>query len=375
MKDERDEREHLQLFDLIARDWVLPSVAAKVVFNSDATALAFDCADGTVQIATTADKASPNIRLRRAADSARLTIAPRTDPVAALKTADYTNARSSSVVAHGPSHFAFGTENGRINTTTPGGISAYLPFKASGPVCAIAATAQENGPLAYATGCDVVLHLKCNDDAPEIATLPAEVVTLAFSPDGTALAIGHRQGTSVWTFSAETPGFELDQKSTGLWWSSDGLWLACGLETPGFALIDFNGQTAVTHENFAGPVTSAAFGADNNTVIASGAFRLAAWDLRTPDKSIESGKTGLTLIEVIASCPIRNLVAVGYANGLVSVAQIGKPGEILLRENTGAAITAMAWSNDGNFLGLAGADGTAALVEFPDDMFKPQNNF
>ncbi|MBL4767564.1 MAG: WD40 repeat domain-containing protein [Rhodobacteraceae bacterium] len=371
MKDERDEREHLQLFDLIARDWVLSSVAERVLFNNDATALAFDCADGTVRIAATADKASPNKRMRRAADSARLTIAPRTDPVAALKTADCTKARTSLVVAHGPSHFAFGTENGRVNTTTPGGISAYQPFKALGPVSAITATAQENGPLAYATGCDVILHRQGSEDDPEVVTLPAKVVSLAFSPDGTVLAIGHRHGTSVWTFSAETPGFELDQKSTDLVWSSDGHWLACCLETPGFALIDFNKQTAVTHENFAGPVKSIAFDAKNNTVIASGAFRLAAWDLQTPDKSIETGKTGLTLIEVIASCPLRNLVAVGYANGLVSVAQIGKPGEILLRENTGAAITAMAWSGDGNFLGIAGADGTAALAEFPDDMFKP----
>lgn len=370
MKDERDEREHLRLFDLIARDWTLPSVATRVVFNNDATALAFDCADGGVRIAATADKASPNVRTRRAADTARLTILPRTEPVGALKTADYARARTSSVVAHGPSHFAFGTENGRVNTTTPGGTSNYLHHKPPGPVIAVAGTAQEDGPLAYASGCDVSLHRAGSEGAPETVTLPAEVVTLAFSPDGTALAIGHRLGTSVWTFLADSPGFELDQKSTDLWWSRNGRWLACSLETPGFALIDVNGQTAVTHENFTGPVRSVAFGADNSTVIASGAFRLAAWDLQTPDKSLQTGKTGLTLIDAVASCPNRNLVAVGYANGLVSVAQIGEPGEILLRENTGTGVTALAWSGDGKFLGVAGADCSIALVEFPDDMFK-----
>lgn len=370
MKDERDEREHLKLFDLIARDWVLPSVANRVVFNSDATALAFDCADGAVRIATTADKASPNNRTRRAADTAQLTIAPRTEAMGALKTADYTKARTSPVVAHGPSHFAFGTENGRVNTTTPGGISNYLPHKPHGPVVAVASTSQEESPLAYASGCDVSLHRAGGEDKPEIVTLPAEVVTLAFSLDGTALAIGHRQGTSVWTFTADSPGFELDQKSTDLWWSSDGRWLACCLETPGFALIDINSQTAVTHENFAAPVKSVAFGADNKTVIASGAYRVAAWDLQTPDNSLQTGKTGMTLIDAVASCPNRNLVAVGYANGLVSVTKIGEPGEILLRENTGAAVTALTWSDDGKFLGVAGADCSAALVEFPDDMFK-----
>lgn len=370
MKDERDEREHLQLFDLIARDWTLSSPADRVLFNNDATALAFDCADGALRLAATADKASPNKRTRRAADDARLTIAPRTAPVGVLKTADYTKARTSPVVAYGPSHFAFGTENGRINCTTPGGISNYLSHKAAGPIRAVAATANEDGPLAFACGCEVTLYRTANTDTPETVTLPSEVVTLGFSPDGTALAIGHGSGTSVWTFAADTPGFELDLISTTLNWSEDGRWLACTLASTGFALIDVPGQTAVTHENFSGAVKSAAFGADGNTVIASGAFRVASWDLEAPDNSILTGKAGMVLIEAIASCPTRNLVAVGYANGLVSVARIGEAGEILLRADTGSGITALDWSSDGRFLGLAEADGSAALVEFPDEMFK-----
>lgn len=371
MKDAPDEREHLRLFDLIARDWALFSPADRVVFNNDATTLAFDCADGTIRLATTADKASPNKRMRRAADTARLTIAPRTAPVGELKCADRTEARSSPVIAYGPSHFAFGTEKGRINTVTPGGISVYLPHKAIGPVRAIAATTQEDGPLAYASGSELRLHRTLTDGAPEVVQLPAEIVNLCFSPDGSTLAIGHRNGISVWTFGADTSGFELELKSTDLCWSGDGRWLACCLETNGIALVDVQGHSAVTHENFPAPVRSTGFGADLGAVIASGAFRVTAWDLQTPEKNVVTGKAGLVLIDAIASCPTRNLVAVGYANGLVSLSRIGEPGEILLREDTGTGIAAMAWSSDGRFLGLSAADGTVALVEFPDDMFKP----
>lgn len=370
MKDGRDEREHLQLFDLIARDWTLQSAAQRVIFNHDATTLAFDCADGAIRLAATADKASPNARTRRAIDSGRLTIAPRSEPMGVLKAADYTRARSSSVVACGPSHFAFGTENGRINVTTPGGTSVYLPHKASGPVRAVAATAREDGPLAYASGCEVMLHRTRHTDLPESVTLPAEIVALGFSPDGTALAIGHRNGTSVWTLDAETPGFELDTPSTALRWSSDGRWISCCRQSAAFTLIDVERQSAVTHENFPAPVLSTAFGAGARTVIASGAFRVTASDLEAPDRKVLTGKAGLVLIDAIASCPTQNLVAVGYANGLVSLSQIGEPGEILLREDSGAGVTALAWSSDGRFLGLAGSDGTAALVEFPKDMFK-----
>ncbi len=369
MKDERDEREHLQLFDLIARVWTLPSVAEHLAFNGDATALAFDCTDGSIRLTTTSDKASPNKRMRRAVDTGRFTISPRSDPMGVLKAADYTKARSSKVTAYGQSHFAFGTANGRINTLTPAGTSFYMPHQAPGPVTAVAATAQDDGPLAYASGCEVFLARAGSGTAPDHVTLPAEVVTLAFSPDGQVLAIGHRAGTSVWTFTADTPGFELDVKSTDLCWSSDGHWLACCLETDGFALIDVEKQTAATQDSFPAPVRSLAFG--EQTVIASGAYRVAAWDLHPPCDSVLTGKAGLVLIDAIASCPTRNLVAVGYSNGLISLARIGEPGEILLREDTGTGITALAWSPDGRYLGLACADRDVALVEFPDDMFKP----
>ena len=72
----------------------------------------------------------------------------------------------------------------------------------------------------------------------------------------------------------------------------------------------------------------------------------------------------------MATCPTRNLVAVGYANGLISLEEIGRPSEILLREDTGAGITAMAWSSNGKYLAVAGTDGSAAPVDFPETMFK-----
>jgi WD40 repeat protein len=83
-----------------------------------------------------------------------------------------------------------------------------------------------------------------------------------------------------------------------------------------------------------------------------------------------TGKSGLVLVDAVATSPDRNLVAVGYGNGLLSLAEIGRPTEMLLREDTGAGVTAMAWSGNGAFLAVAGSDGSAALVEFPDAMFK-----
>ena len=369
----KDERAHLQLFDLIAREWRLPSPAQQVVFNASDSSVAFACADGSIHLVATADKSSPTTRTRRAVDTARLTIAPRDKPYPAPKAAEFTSGRTTDVVPHGPVNFAFGKDTGRINTLTPGGIAVHLPIKAAAPLSAIAATA----PTADA---DIVAHacgttVQVSSDLKTLATLQAAgtVTALAFSPDGQTLAAAHVGGVSRWTVAEAhrdpliTPMTTVPRR---LCWNHDGLWLACCMDQDGISVIDVSTNDARAYPNFPSPVRTVAFNAPTATIVASGAFRVVAWSLTKPGDPIVSGKPGLVLVDAIAASPNRSLVAVGYANGLVSVAEIGRPDEMLLRENTGAGITALAWSANGSFLALAGADGSAALVEFPDGMFK-----
>ncbi len=366
----KDERAHLQLFDLIAREWLLPSPVQQVVFNASDSSVAFACADGSIHLAATADKSSPTTRIRRAVDTARLTIAPRDKPYPAPKAAEFTSGRTTDVVPHGPVNFAFGKDTGRINTLTPGGIAVHLSTKAAAPLSAIAATA-DGDIVAHACGTTVQI----SSDVDTLATLQAAgtVTALAFSPDGQTLAAAHSGGVSRWTVAATDPDPLITPMATAplrLCWNHDGLWLACCLDQGGISVIDVSTNDARAYQNFPSPVRTVAFNAPTATIVASGAFRVVAWSLANQGDPIVSGKPGLVLVDAIAASPNRSLVAVGYANGLVSVAEIGRPDEMLLRENTGAGITALAWSANGSFLALAGADGSAALVEFPDGMFK-----
>lgn len=366
----KDERAHLQLFDLIARDWVLPSPATGVTFNADDSAVAFACADGAILLAATADKESSNSRIRRAVDTARVTIAPRSKAHAPLKPADYTEGRSSAVVPHGPKNFAFAKSSGRINTLTPGGIAVHLPAKAVGAITAVAMTT-DGATLAYGCG-DMVYLTPANGDEKQCLLAPAGINAMAFSPDDKTLAVAHDGGVTlcnVANVNDSLPTIPLAGTPAALAWRADGAWLTVCLKADGFCAVNVARSEAYPHGNFPSPVRSVAFGLATNSVVAAGAFRVAAWDLQD-QSDIMSGKAGLVLINAVATCPTRNLVAVGYANGLLSLAEIGRPSEILLREDTGAGITAMAWSSNGKFLAVAGADGSAALVEFPDSMFK-----
>ena len=366
----KDERAHLQLFDLIARDWMLASPATGVTFNADDSAVAFACGDGAVFLAATADKESSNTRIRRAVDTARVTIAPRSKSFAPLKPADYTEGRKSDVVRHGVRNFAFAKTNGRVNTLTPGGIAVHLPCKGTGEIAALAITSDGN-TLAYA--CGDTVYLTASDADEKLGLLaPAGINGLAFSPDNTTLAVAHDHGVTLWNVAnADDASLTLPLAGSpvAVDWRADGAWLSVRLKSTGFCTVDIATHKSYPHGNFPSHVLSVAFGGATNSVVAAGAFRVAAWGL-DDQRDIMSGKAGLVLINAVATCPTRNLVAVGYANGLLSLAEIGRPSEILLREDTGAGITAMAWSTNGKFLAVAGADGSAALVEFPDSMFK-----
>lgn len=366
----RDERAHLQLFDLIARDWTVASPVRQIAFTADSSAVAFACADGAVMLAATADKASVAVRTKRALDTGRLTIAPREKPFLPLKPADFSAGRSSDVVPLGAAGFAFAKDTGRINSLSPGGIAAHLPARAPKGITVLAA-APDGKTLAYACGMQVLIS-PTDRDAPRSIPAANPVRALAFSPDGATLAVGYANGLCRWSLTEpEAPPVETALTGTPsyLVWHPQGTSLTAALGADGFCLIDAVSNTTTTRRNFPAPVGRALYSPTTGTVVASGAYRVAAWSLATGG-DVMTGRPGLVLVNALATSPNRNLVAVGYANGLLSLAEIGQPSEILLREDTGAAITALEWSPDGRFLALAGEDGSAALVEFPDAMFK-----
>ncbi|MEO6299950.1 MAG: WD40 repeat domain-containing protein [Paracoccaceae bacterium] len=358
----RDDSQQLQFFDLIAREWQAPGPVQQVTFNANRSAVAFACEGGAVAIATTADTSPPRGRVRRAIDTSQLSIQQREGNYPGLKLADHPEGRTSAIASLGDGHFLFGRSNGRINSVTPGGLCVHLPPKAGGQISAVA---EAGGVVAYAVGAEVQLWHHERD--AQLVSAPAPVTCLRFSPDGQYLAIGHAAGVLLWSTLDLPSGVAFDASPHAIEWSDDGRWLACSLGRAGLALIDMRDLSCRIYDHFPGPVTSAGFGA--NTVVASGAYRVAAWSL-DDGAAMSTGKSGLVLVDVVAVNAARNLVAVGYANGLLSLCQIGGSAEILLRQDMGVGVSALAWSTCGRFLGVGGRDGSAALVEFPDEMFK-----
>ena len=161
-----------------------------------------------------------------------------------------------------------------------------------------------------------------------------------------------------------------------LTWSPCGRWLLGGCRDKALLLVDVAAGTADRIVDFPAPVHNVAVSPAADAMVASGAFRVVGW--RLPDlpfgthdgTPIETGKPGLTLVDRIAVHPSRDLCAVGYGTGLVMLCRIGHGDEMLVREGTGDAVTALAWSDDGAHLAIGGTDGGLSIATFPNNMFK-----
>ena len=67
--------------------------------------------------------------------------------------------------------------------------------------------------------------------------------------------------------------------------------------------------------------------------------------------------------ETVACHPKQEVVAVGYADGLVLIVRIEDGAEILARKAAAAPVTALAWSTTGKLLAFGTEDGEAGVID------------
>ena len=368
---------NLTLFDLLARSWQRPAAIADLHFNADDTALAVSCADGTVAIARVADPEPPDKRMKTSADFGQTTIRPRKKPVAPLIATAVPAGGAAPLAAYLDSGFLVGTAAGEVIRLSHDGALAETLFKTENPVVAVDHSSQ-SGITAATDGCHLYLNRR-HGNAVKCGHAEGQPIgVLALSRDGRRAATSSMDGLAIWRLDEESVTSReilLSSSPLSIRWSDDGRWLACGLEAGGFALVDVASGGIGTVSDFPTPVRTLSWSNHANALVASGAYRIAAWSMDAPplgadtSGALVTGRAGLVGVEAVASHPARDLVAAGYANGQIVVARIGAADELLVRP-MGGAVTALAWSADGWHLAAGDADGGAAIVTFPAHMFK-----
>jgi WD40 repeat protein len=198
---------------------------------------------------------------------------------------------------------------------------------------------------------------------------PSTVGGLAFLPKGFRLAIAHYNGASLWfpnAAKAKPEKLEWKGSHLGATVSPDGRFLVTTMQEPmlhGWRLTD---RQHMRMSGYATRVTSLGWTAGGHWLASSGSTQLILWPFQTKDGPM--GKTPRQLapsehrVEVVACHPKQNIVATGYADGMVLLVRIEDGAVILAKKPGEAPVKALAWSRGGAMLAFGTESGEAGII-------------
>jgi len=259
-----------------------------------------------------------------------------------------------------------GGDDGKVVATDAAGASAviaadarhrWIDHVAIGP----------GGAVAWSAGKQACV--RSGKGAEHTFEAPSTVGALAFAPKGFRLAIAHYNGVSLWfpnAGGAEPEMLAWKGSHLAATFSPDGRFLVTAMQEAtlhGWRLADHGDMRM---QGYAARVRSLDWTANGKWLASSGSNQLILWPFQS--KSGPMGKTpqilapGETQVEMVACHPREDVIAVGYADGLILIVRHPDGAEILARKPAAAPVTALAWSEDGRRLAFGTEDGDAGVV-------------
>ena len=218
-----------------------------------------------------------------------------------------------------------GGDDGKVVTHAADGSSSVLASDAERRWIDQVA-AGPNGAVAWSAGKQA--FARARNGAARTLEVPSTVGGLAFAPKGFRLAIAHYNGVTLWFPDAQSDPEKLEWRGShlGATISPDGRFLVTSMQEPtlhGWRLSD---RKDMRMSGYGARVRSLAWTSGGKWLATSGSNQLILWPFQTKDGPM--GKTPRILApveaqaEVVACHPRQEVVAVGYADGLVLVVRV-----------------------------------------------------
>ena len=278
------------------------------------------------------------------------------------------------VAVHGGAILTSAVDNGRI--VSGGDDGKVFETKANGEIQMLAADAKHRWIDHVALGPDGVVAWSAGKSVFVQATEPREfeapstVGGLAFLPKGLRLAIAHYNGATLWFPNATQAAPErLEWKGShlGATISPDGRFLVTTMQEPmlhGWRLTD---HRHMRMSGYTTRVTSLGWTVGGHFLATSGSTQLILWPFQGKDGPM--GKQPRLLapsehrVQTVACHPRQAIVTAGYSDGTVLLVRIDDGAEILAKKPGDAAISALAWSVDGQQLAFGTESGEAGVLD------------
>jgi WD40 repeat protein len=224
------------------------------------------------------------------------------------------------------------------------------------------------GVFAYATGRNATVRLP--DGRMKELTYPRTAEAIAFAPKG--LRIGAARYNGVTLHFPATEGspveFEWAGAHMGVTFSPDGNFLVTTMQENalhGWKLADGKHMRMT---GYPAKVKSISWSPKGRWLASSGAPAAIVWPFHTKDgpmgkAPLELGTRSDSMATAVACHPKDEVVAVGYADGMVLAVRFADAKEVLLRRPGKGAITSLGWDREGRRIAFGSEAGDCGVID------------
>jgi len=204
-------------------------------------------------------------------------------------------------------------------------------------------------------------------------TLDNSVEGLNFGPKGLRLAVARYNGVTLYWPNTTSAPVNLEWKGahTGVVFSPDRRFIVTTMQENalhGWRLED--GQH-LRMSGYPAKVKSLSWSAKGRYLATSGAPAAIVWPFMGRDgpmnkAPLELGTRGDTMVTCVACHPAEDMVAIGYADGMILLVRFNDSKESVLRHGGKGEITSMHWDKPGARLAFGADSGEAGLIDLSE---------
>ncbi len=265
-----------------------------------------------------------------------------------------------------------GGEDGRVVRTSADGLSTVVAVQERKWIDVVACG--PNGAVGFASG-----RTAWTATADRIAEFPHEraVEGLAFAPKGMRLACARYNGVSLhWVAGQSSPvSLDWDGAHTGVTFSPDGKYVVTTMAENalhGWRLDGKGGEGRhMQMRGYPAKPKSLSWSPKGKWLASSGAQAAICWPFSGRDgpmgkNPLELGTRGDSMAVEVAFHPAADVLAIGYADGMVMLVKADDSSEVLLRRPGKGAVSSLGWDRAGNRLAFGTEEGEAGVISISD---------